>query len=97
MASMRQIGVVYNSTPQGMFWETITQFFENLPNIEMYRFGSEQELEEVLRPDGPQILGVPNYSKLLLFEYIEIFYNRRRRHSYLGNTSPAEYEARYAS
>ena len=32
-----------------------------------------------------------------LFEYIEMFYNRRRRHSYLGYLSPAEYEARYAS
>ena len=36
-------------------------------------------------------------AKRSLFEYIEIFYNRRRRHSYLGYISPAEYEARYAS
>ena len=27
-----------------------------------------------------------------LFEYIELFYNRRRRHSYLGYLSPEEYE-----
>lgn len=27
-----------------------------------------------------------------LFEYIELFYNRRRRHSYLGYVSPDEYE-----
>ena len=27
-----------------------------------------------------------------MFEYIEVFYNRRRRHSQLGYVSPIEYE-----
>ena len=36
-------------------------------------------------------------AKQSLFEYIEIFYNRQRRHSYLGYISPAEYERRSAS
>ncbi len=27
-----------------------------------------------------------------LFNYIEVFYNRKRRHGYLGNISPADYE-----
>ena len=31
-----------------------------------------------------------------IFEYIEVFYNRKRRHSTLGYHSPAEYEARAA-
>ena len=31
-------------------------------------------------------------AKQSLFEYIEVFYNRQRRHSYLGYVSPAEYE-----
>ncbi|RKH08464.1 hypothetical protein D7X74_31505 [Corallococcus sp. CA047B] len=31
-------------------------------------------------------------AKLALFEYLEVFYNRRRRHSSLGYVSPAEYE-----
>ncbi|PCH63716.1 MAG: IS3 family transposase [SAR86 cluster bacterium] len=35
-------------------------------------------------------------AKQSLFEYIEVFYNQRRRHSYLGYVSPAEYERRYA-
>ena len=28
-----------------------------------------------------------------LFEYLEVFYNRKRRHSALGYKSPAQYEA----
>ena len=31
-------------------------------------------------------------AKQSLFEYIEVFYNRRRRHSYLGYVSPVEFE-----
>jgi len=27
-----------------------------------------------------------------VFEYIEVFYNRKRRHGFLGNISPAEFE-----
>lgn len=38
-----------------------------------------------------------NEAKRSLFEYIEVFYNRRRRHSYLGYVSPVEFEARHAS
>jgi putative transposase len=32
-------------------------------------------------------------ARLLLFEYIEAFYNRRRRHSSLGYVSPLDYES----
>jgi putative transposase len=28
-----------------------------------------------------------------IFDYIEVFYNRKRRHGYLGNISPDDYEA----
>jgi transposase InsO family protein len=31
-------------------------------------------------------------AKQSLFEYIEVFYNRQLRHSYLGYVSPSEYE-----
>ena len=31
-----------------------------------------------------------------LFEYIEVFYNRKRRHGYLGKVSPADFEERSA-
>jgi len=32
-----------------------------------------------------------------IFDYIEVFYNRRRRHSTLGRISPAEFEKRMKS
>ena len=38
----------------------------------------------------------PSYSdaKMALFDYIEVFYNQRRRHSTLGQISPAAVRAR---
>jgi len=32
-----------------------------------------------------------------IFEYIEVFYNRQRRHAFLNYMTPVEYEAKYAS
>jgi putative transposase len=32
-----------------------------------------------------------------IFDYIEVFYNRTRRHSYLGQMSPSEFEKAAAS
>ena len=41
----------------------------------------------------------PSYSdaKMALFDYIEVFYNQRRRHSTLGQISPAAFERRGAA
>jgi putative transposase len=36
------------------------------------------------------------HSKEALFDYIEVFHNQRRRHSTLGEISPAEFERRTA-
>jgi len=36
-------------------------------------------------------------ARLAVFDYIEAFYNPRRRHSGLGYLSPAEFERRYAA
>jgi len=33
-------------------------------------------------------------AKTKIFEYIEVFYNRQRRHSTLGQLSPVEFERR---
>ena len=35
-----------------------------------------------------------NQAKTELFDYIELFYNQRRRHSTLGQMSPAAFERR---
>jgi putative transposase len=35
-------------------------------------------------------------AKMELFDYIEVFYNQRRRHSTLGQISPAAFERRYS-
>jgi putative transposase len=37
------------------------------------------------------------HAKEVLFDYIEVFYNQRRRHSTLGQLSPAEFERRSSS
>lgn len=36
-------------------------------------------------------------AKRKLFDYIEVFYNQKRRHSSIGFVSPAEFERRSAS
>jgi len=36
-------------------------------------------------------------AKMRLFDYLEVFYNQRRRHSAAGRVSPAEYERRTAA
>ena len=36
-------------------------------------------------------------AKMALFDYIEVFDNQRRRHSTLGQISPAEFERRAAT
>ena len=36
-------------------------------------------------------------ARAAIFEYIEVFYNRERRHSTLGNLSPADYESQHAA
>ena len=36
-------------------------------------------------------------AKSSIFEYIEVFYNRKRRHSTIGYLSPEEYETEWAN
>jgi len=41
-----------------------------------------------------QVFASREHARRAVFDYIEVFYNRRRRHSTLGNVSPAAYEQR---
>lgn len=36
--------------------------------------------------------GTRDQARADVFEYIEVFYNRKRRHSYLGYISPEDFE-----
>lgn len=44
-----------------------------------------------------QVYPSRNIAKQRIFEYIEVFYNRKRRHSHIGNVSPEEFERMNAS
>ena len=52
-------------------------------------FFSTLECELLARSAFPS----PTEARRAVFEYIESFYNRRRRHSALGYVSPANFEA----
>jgi transposase InsO family protein len=47
-------------------------------------------------PDTADSIGWVSRS-MQLFDYIEVFYNQRRRHSTLGQISPAAFEHRAAA
>ncbi len=42
--------------------------------------------------DSNKVFATREEAKKAVFEYIELFYNRKRRHSSLGYLSPLEYE-----
>jgi transposase InsO family protein len=58
-------------------------------NAVVEAFWSTLKLELVYRSD----FATAAQAVAALFDYIEVFYNRRRRHSALGYRSPAEFEA----
>jgi transposase InsO family protein len=62
-------------------------------NIVAESFFATLKKERVQRRSWP----LRRTSEMEIFDYIEIFCNRRRRHSRLGNISPGGYEERYCS
>ena len=51
---------------------------------------------ELFGPSRSRRFTTRREAKLAVFDYLEVFYNRRRRHSALGQIAPATFEARHA-
>jgi transposase InsO family protein len=46
-----------------------------------------------MKPPGGLVFETITQARMAMFEYIEVFYNRKRRHSSLGYISPEAFEA----
>jgi len=77
-ARLAERGITCSMSRKGNCWDNavVESFFSSL-KMELIHTRSFRTRQE---------------AKLALFEYIEVFYNRKRRHSSLGYLSPAEYE-----
>jgi putative transposase len=74
-------GIVCSMSGVGQCWD-------NAP-VESF-FGS---LKRELAPD--ELFATREQARTAIFEYLEVFYNRVRRHSSLGFVSPDEFERTY--
>ncbi len=82
-ALLKGSGIVCSMSRKGNCWDNapVESFFATLKRELIYR--RRYETREEARAE--------------IFEYIEIWYNRRRRHSSLGYLSPEEFERRAAA
>ena len=55
--------------------------------------GNDASFKCELAPD--HVFATHAQARAALFEYLEVFYNRVRRHSSLGFVSPSEFERAY--
>ena len=76
---LKAAGITCSMSRKGDCWDNavVESFFGTLKQELVHRCDFETRAE----------------AKSAIFEYIEVFYNRWRRHSYLGYMSPAEFEA----
>jgi len=63
---------------------------DGLDNAMMESFWSSMQIELLNRKKWRTRIGLAN----AIFEYIEVFYNRQRRHSALSYATPQEYDCR---
>jgi putative transposase len=76
---LEDAGITCSMSRKGDCWDNavVESFFGTLKQELVHRSDFETRAE----------------ARSAIFEYIEVFYNRWRRHSYLGYMSPAEFEA----
>jgi putative transposase len=76
-------GIICSMSKRGDCWDNaaMESFFSSLKIERIYR--KKYVTREEVRAD--------------VFDYIEMFYNPRRRHSTLGQISPVEFERRYSA
>ncbi|HPP74827.1 MAG TPA: IS3 family transposase, partial [Armatimonadota bacterium] len=81
--SINRVGMVPSMSRKGDCWDNSVaeSFFSTLKKELVWR--TKYETREQARRE--------------LFEFIEVFYNRQRMHSYLGYLSPAEFESAAAT
>lgn len=79
--SLREYGIRCSMSRTGNCWDNavMESFFSRL-KVELIYAEPFETVEQVRRG---------------IFEYIEMFYNRKRRHSAIGYMSPVEYEQQY--
>lgn len=80
-AMLKQHGIECSMSRKGNCWDNavVESFFHTLKTERVYQ----------------RRYGTRAEARLDIFDYIERFYNRRRRHSSLKYLNPVEYEARY--
>jgi len=80
-AVLRQYGIVCSMSRKGNCWDNavVESFFATLKTELIYR-----------HPWATR-----HQARTAIVEYIEVFYNRQRRHSFLGFQTPVDYEAAF--
>jgi putative transposase len=79
--ALKEHEIICSMSRKGNCWDNsvVESFFGKLKTELIYR-----------RP-WPSI----KMARVAIAEHIEVFYNRKRKHSYLGNISPADYEMKF--
>lgn len=78
--TLRAHGIVSSMSRKGDCWDNavVESFFRTMKMDLIYRRSYKTR----------------RFARQEIFEYIEVFYNRKRRHSHLGYVSPVKYEKR---